>query len=540
MLDHIFKCCGGKRNLARVLVANEQLILEVNDDTLLNLDNSEISCTEVTGKIQIAYPLSQEIDPSFLSAIAAEISLSQRDLLTQVQQPVECIHRPNWHISPPQGLLNDPNGFIFHNGQYHLFYQWSPFTCSHKDKYWAHLVSTDLINWQWLPVALTPSDWFDSHGVFSGHALSVADELWVYYTGNTRIGSERIRQTTQCLAISKDGVNFEKLGPVIDCPAPNVTEHMRDPKIIRQQDEWLMLLGAQRNDMTGRLAVYTSTDLRNWQFDKLYGDELGQLGYMWECPDMFELGGQSWVVIGPQGIASESPYHTVPHHNRIAKATKSDTNRLILEQPQPLDHGFDFYAPQTLQTPDGRRVMSGWMGLPDEIEHPSQGWVHQLTALRELSLVDGCLKQWPIAEIAQLHGVEQNVSLSSEGIDLGTKSFDLSITMQWGQTLCLFENSHQSCQIDLDENKRILRLDRTETLIKQGDVIRELPLMSEQVSLRILADSSSIEIFVNGGEQVLSARIFTDNDATNLSLHGGVTQVTMYPIQRATPPFIQP
>ncbi|MGC9492554.1 glycoside hydrolase family 32 protein [Vibrio genomosp. F10] len=539
MLEPILKCCGGTRNLNRVLVDGEKLVFEINNKNWLELDGLELSCSDVLGKTQVSYGLPTRLSSKALLSIGEDIRKNQLRLLSDVQKPIPCTHRPDWHISPPQGLLNDPNGFIYHQGQYHLFYQWSPFTCTHKDKYWAHLTSTDLINWVWQPVALTPSDWFDSHGVFSGHALAVGDELWLYYTGNTRIGSERIRQTTQCLAISTDGIHFNKQGPVIDKPAPNVTEHMRDPKVLRdqEQDQWLMLLGAQRQDRLGRLAAYTSTDLRNWQFDRLYGDELGDFGYMWECPDMFELGGQSWVIIGPQGIESESEYHNAPHHNRIAKTSNQSTKGFFLDEAQALDHGFDFYAPQTLLTPDGRRILCGWMGLPDEVDQPSEGWVHQLTALRQLTFENGRLRQWPIAELSKLHGEEQRLELSQTGLNIGTKSFDLSLTMSWGQTLHLFENCTQHLKIELDESSRRLCLDRTRTLIKEGDVIRELPLSSEKVSLRILADNSSIEIFVNEGEQVLSSRVFTGVDATQISLHGGATMAIFNSIAQSAAPF---
>jgi beta-fructofuranosidase len=140
-------------------------------------------------------------------------------------------------------LLNNPNGFIYHQWQYHFSYQWHPYPWVHKDKYWAHLTSKDLVNWQWQPVAFTPSDWFDSHGVFSGHAVSHYDRLMLFYTGNTRVGEQRDRHITQCLATSTDGLHFIKHGPVVPELPPGVTAHYRDPKIIRYHDRWLMLLG---------------------------------------------------------------------------------------------------------------------------------------------------------------------------------------------------------------------------------------------------------------------------------------------------------
>ncbi|MGC9460948.1 GH32 C-terminal domain-containing protein, partial [Vibrio genomosp. F10] len=176
-------------------------------------------------------------------------------------------------------------------------------------------------------------------------------------------------------------------------------------------------------------------------------------------------------------------------------------------------------------------------GLPDEVGQPSEGWVHQLTALRQLTFENGRLRQWPIAELSKLHGEEQRLELSQNGLNIGTKSFDLSLTMSWGQTLHLFENCTQHLKIELDESSRRLCLDRTRTLIKEGDVIRELPLSSEKVSLRILADNSSIEIFVNEGEQVLSSRVFTGVDATQISLHGGATMAIFNSIAQSAAPF---
>ncbi|WP_413702334.1 glycoside hydrolase family 32 protein [Psychromonas sp. KJ10-10] len=354
---------------------------------------------------------------------------------------VACPHRPTWHVSPPQGLLNDPNGFIYHQGKYHLFYQWSPYACEHKDKYWAHLTSDNLIHWDWQPVALTPSDWFDSHGVFSGHALSQGDELKLFYTGNVRIDEQRERHTTQCVASSKDGINFTKEGPVVPELPPGVTPHCRDPKVIRHDDHWLMLLGAQRDDEVGRLAIYRSMDLKDWDFLALCGDELGDFGYMWECPDFFTLNDQDFIVIGPQGIQSESKHHTIPHHNGIVKARLDNTGKAKLSDFQNLDYGFDFYAPQSLQTVDGRRVMIAWMGLPDEINHPSadNGWVHQLTTCRELSFENGKLLQKPLRELQLLRQQTILIAKDQHRFDIGSKSFELNINMYW-EAFCAYMN----------------------------------------------------------------------------------------------------
>lgn len=531
--------CGGEKNVTRILIPDNELIIAVEDKHLV-ADNALVTeIRQVLDEYQVVFERKEFVDQAFLLQFGRYIENNQQAKATQRTVPVQCPHRPSWHISPPQGLLNDPNGFIYHNGQYHMFYQWYPYACVHKDKYWAHLTSPDLINWQWQPLALTPSDWFDSHGVFSGHALSHRGQLMLFYTGNTRIGEQRERHTTQCLATSDDGIQFTKHGPVIEGLPEGVTPHIRDPKIVRVDQQWLMLLGAQTSDLKGRLAVYRSDDLQTWQFNGLFGDEFGDFGYMWECPDMFELAGDSFAVIGPQGIESFSQHNTIPHHNGIAKAKYDSEQGIQLSDFSHLDYGFDFYAPQTALTPDGRRVMCGWMGLPDEVDQPTadNGWMHQLTTMRELTVQDGRLKQWPIAELDTLAMPEQTILLSEQCHNLETKSYDLTLELEWGSTLHLFEGSGHKFVLSADKCKKSLVMDRSETLNRAVDKIRELPLTSEAVSLRILADTSSVEVFVNGGEAVMTSRVFTAQDATGISLKGTPSHAVVKRLNPSSAPF---
>ncbi|USD67945.1 glycoside hydrolase family 32 protein [Vibrio sp. SCSIO 43136] len=531
--EHILSLCGGEDNLTRVLIDGDSVTIEVTD---LSLSQFAIEQCDLALN-QYTFAAEEKPDQTVCAALGRVIESNQRKKLLGVTTPVESNHRPTWHVSPPQGLLNDPNGFILHDGIYHLFYQWSPFECLHKDKYWAHLTSSDLVNWAWQPVALTPSDWFDSHGVFSGHALSVGDELKLFYTGNVRIGPERKRLTSQCVATSNDGVIFEKQGTVIAMPPQGVTEHIRDPKIVPYQDHYRMLLGAQTEGLQGRLAIYRSDDLQDWHYMGLMGQEFGDLGYMWECPDMFTLGEQEFVVIGPQGIESSSEYHTIPHHNGIAKGVWVGDEKLVLSGFEHLDHGFDFYAPQTAMTESGERVMSGWMGLPDEVDHPSadDGWVHQLTALRSLSFESGKLRQRPFSGYEQLR--QGKMHFEDGQLDVGTKSFELKITLEWGSELKLFDNRHHHLSIRLDESTHTLLLDRSQTLLRDGDTVRELKLEPHPVELTILADTSSVEVFINDGEYVMTSRVFTPTDATNISVSDEFKDATLWKLAPASEPF---
>ena len=116
-----------------------------------------------------------------------------------------------YHITPAKGLLNDPNGLIQFNGVYHVFYQWNQNGTTHTTKSWGHVTSDDMIRWVDQPVALEPNEWFDKDGCYSGSAISFKDELYLFYTGNVR-NEKNERESYQCLAVSKDGIYFEKKG----------------------------------------------------------------------------------------------------------------------------------------------------------------------------------------------------------------------------------------------------------------------------------------------------------------------------------------
>ncbi|WP_165311766.1 glycoside hydrolase family 32 protein [Vibrio ziniensis] len=522
-LQFLIELAGGVDNISRILAPEGRVVVAVRDAKQVLPTPDFVVEESVLGEWQLSMPRCNSISDEDLATLGRLIAKQQKAIAQNYLKPTDCPYRPQWHISPPQGLLNDPNGFIFHNGEYHLFYQWYPYACEHKDKYWVLLKSQDLVNWNWQSIALTPSDWFDSHGVFSGHAVSHEGELLLFYTGNTRLGHDRKRQTMQCVARLNADNSAEKLGPIIRSLPEGVTEHFRDPKILFRQDKWHMLLGAQTTDLQGRLAVYHSNDLMHWSFDSLYGDDIAPFGYMWECPDMFELNGKLFFVFGPQGIKSQNPNHTIEHQNRIFNIEQDNQGRFHFGDGWQLDAGFDFYAPQTMETEDGRRVMVGWMGLPDEVDQPScdNGWIHQFTALRELKWYGGRIVQSPIRELAELRESQTILSLDEHGIDLATKSYELNVTLPWGSALKLMSDEKFGVLLELDKAQGVLRFDRTNTEIRQGDVVRELSLDTEKdVHLQILADSSSLEVFINHGEHVMTGRVFTPASATHIALNG--------------------
>lgn len=315
-------------------------------------------------------------------------------------------HYPQWHPAPVTGLMNDPNGFIWFAGRYHLFYQWNPLGCDHRYKCWGHWSSADLVHWQHEPMALMPDEEYDRNGCYSGSAVDNNGVLTLCYTGNVKF-DDGGRTAWQCLAVQNDDGTFAKLGPVLPLP-DGYTGHVRDPKVWRHDGQWYMVLGAQDRHKRGKVLLFTSADLHIWaSCGEIAGHGVNGLtdaGYMWECPDLFELDGTHVLICCPQGLARE-PHRYLNTYPAVWMSGAFDyqTPAFTHGELHELDAGFEFYAPQTTVAEDGRRLLIGWMGVPDgeEMLQPTRahGWIHQMTCPRELRYRDGKLWQTPVREL---------------------------------------------------------------------------------------------------------------------------------------------
>lgn len=455
--------------------------------------------------------------------------------------------RPDFHLSAPVGLINDPNGLIHWKGAHHIFFQWNPLGCSHENKGWGHARSADLVHWEFLPIALAPTESFESHGCYSGSAVIDGGDLVLVYTGNVK--NERgERQTHQCLARSRDGIRFGKQGPVISGPSPGYTTHFRDPKVWRDGAGWWMVLGAQTTGLAGTVLLLRSPDLRSWS---VVGPILapGAHGYMCECPDLFHSGDSDVLIFceqhhedgeGGSGFSANVAGAVIGHIDL-------DTGHFDHGLFQPLDHGRDFYAPQSWLAPDGRRLLVGWMGLPEQTVAPTvgEGWMHCLTIPRELMLVGGRLHQRPAGELAALRGeasvFEDLVVDGQRWID-GIEGTACEITLQ----LVPEETGDLALVLRAGKGEPTILSFRRDT----GDIQLQGPGVDGQKSLLGLAvvnrpvetvtvfvDRSSIEVFVDSGDIVLSARTYPHPSATRIGLrseHGArIRRLTHWPLGRS-------
>ncbi|SKC18000.1 beta-fructofuranosidase [Kosakonia radicincitans] len=428
-------------------------------------------------------------------------------------------HYPAWHLAPVTGLLNDPNGFIQFAGRYHLFYQWNALGCQHLHKCWAHWSSADLVHWQHEPIALMPDEEYDRNGCYSGSAIDNNGVLTLCYTGNVKF-DDGSRTAWQCLAVQNSDGGFDKLGPAIPLPH-GYTGHVRDPKVWRHDGQWYMVLGAQDLQLQGKVLLLRSENLWNWQnLGEIAGSDLnglGDAGYMWECPDMFTLGDRTFLICCPQGVAREEKRYL----NTYPSAYLSGTLDYASAQYQhgeftELDAGFEFYAPQTTLADDGRRLLVGWMGVPDgeEMLQPTvaNGWIHQMTCLRDLTEHNGKLYQQPVAELQALRGEEQRYRGTAEAMTaLEAEQLELVLESEGGLTLNFADT------LILEWRGDELRLARRS--LQTGEWLYRYWRGSAQ-KLQILCDRSSVEIFINEGEGVMSSRYFPTHPA-QLTLRGG-------------------
>ena len=426
-------------------------------------------------------------------------------------------YRLGYHVSAPAGWINDPNGFCYYKGYYHIFYQYHPYSADWGPMHWGHARSKDLVHWESLPIALAPDTKADEDGCFSGSAIVKDDVLYLIYTGHHYYddGDPDHFWQNQNLAYSTDGINFTKYenNPIIASAPEDNTHHFRDPKVWEKDGKYYMILGSQGKDGVGRAITYRSDDLKDWQYlgEIAKANGLTTEGFMWECPDFFELAGKDILLLSPQGIEAQGQkYLNLFQTGYFVGNFDYSTNTFEHGGFTELDHGHDFYATQTTLAPDGRRLVFGWMDMwESRFPEKADGWAGALTLLRELELKDDQLYMRPVKEAVQLRTAE-------------ISAWNKQVT----EKTLLCENEHQA-EIDLtlttdqafelaftDQDKQVkLTFDQathTFTLLN-GDARYASIKPNSELKLQIFIDTSSLEIFINDGEAVFTERFYFDN-----------------------------
>ncbi len=448
--------------------------------------------------------------------------------------------RPSFHLSAPIGWINDPNGFSMFNGEHHLFYQYHPYDIKWGPMHWGHSKTKDFIKWEQLPVALAPDEEYDLEGCFSGSAIELDGKHVLMYTGVIdkiqEDGSHLIRQT-QCIAIG-DGIDYEKLdcNPVItsySLPEGSNLEDFRDPKIWKDGDDFYAVVGSRHADGSGQILLYKSQDLHEWNLVNVLDRSQNKLGRMWECPDFFKLDGSDIMIISPQEVRAEGlKFHN--GHNTVYLIGEYDKENHKFDRQDygTIDFGLDFYAPQTLETEDGRRIMIGWMqSWENNIVPKDFEWCGMMSIPRELSVKDGHLIQNPIREIKNYYKntikYENQLIQGEVNLDgISGREIDMTIEISGRDyedfTISVAKNNEYETLINFDPKRNIISFDRSYSS-KLGDSLhkREMKVRDQKgkVKLRLIMDKYSVEIFANDGEQVMTSTFYTPLDATEISFY---------------------
>lgn len=443
--------------------------------------------------------------------------------------------RPHYHLAPPTGLLNDPNGLVFDGEKYHIFYQWYPFDAIHGMKHWRHYTTENFIDFQ-SAEPLIPDELFESHGCYSGGALYQNEQLLCFYTGNTRRSADNQRVPFQNLAVfDRNGKLLEKR-PLLNQAAKGYTEHFRDPKpFFTQEGKIRFICGAQRENLSGTAVLFEMDD-RN-SAPRMLG-ELSLNGFdnhkvfMWECPDLLKIDQRDIFIWSPQGKPRENHQFQNNYHATYALGKLTDLD-FQAEHIAELDQGFDFYAPQTFANVSNRALMLAWIGLPDLTYPTDQYHWHSMISLpRELTLQDNRLFQQPATEIYQnltaLQQIELNNELEIADLDRAYIRFN---PQNQPFDLVFFDNDKGE-NLRLSYTKNRLCLDRTASSqteeMKQFGSRRYCEIADLQ-QIEIFFDRSVCEIFINQGEKVMTSRFFISQRKNTIKTDRTLSLTVGYP-----------
>ncbi|UTY40606.1 glycoside hydrolase family 32 protein [Allocoprobacillus halotolerans] len=418
--------------------------------------------------------------------------------------------KPKIHFTAPYHWINDPNGLIYYQGNYHIFYQHFPYENFWGTMHWGHATSKDLLHFKHHPIALYPSCYDDRNGCFSGSAIEKDGKMYLYYTA-IRYAKENPEYVhvqysdddliaSQYLMVSDDGFHFDhksgkqKIIDVMTDPQLGDIRHTRDPKVWKMKNgKYGLIIGSKipsDTDYCGEVLLYESEDAIHFTYKNRYKDD--SIGNMWECPDLIEIKGQYFMIFSPEHFHQPKPDSVAI----IMPVSFDEETMTITKQGDYmyLDYGLDLYAPQTFFDENHQRTMLAWMRMREPI--PNESWIGLYILPRQFDYRDGHVYQMVHPHINQYFNQKANeVTLS--------QPFYMHVKM------------HKDSQIDFGGMKLYIQddclcCDRQAVSIQHEKVcnINKTPVLNGQYDLEIYYDYHIFEIFINGGYYVLSQVVY--------------------------------
>lgn len=448
--------------------------------------------------------------------------------IKQVEKKINKInqdqYRLNYHLMPPVGSLADPNGMIKFKDTYHIYYIYNPLSSITDERTacaWGHYSTKDFINYKKEKIAIYPDSQNDCDGVYSGCSFIEDNLIHVYYTGNVRHAGNHDyittgREQNVIYTFSKDGINFEKKKLIMtnnDFPK-NMSLHVRDPKVYKENDKYYMLLGARSLDDEGSVLLFESLDKYNWKYVNNIKTK-DKFGYMWECPDIITLENHKYLVACPQGVEQVGHLYQNSHQCGYFEIMED----YKLSDFKQFDYGFDFYAARTFI--DGSSIiLIGWLGMPEcsytKNLTKNKGWQQALSLPRKLSFRNNHIYQQPISRLKQLRNNELVLSFTCDKIELNKLSFELKIDLNKNQDIYI--QLREDCIIEYNIKSKIFQL----TMNQCGDGRKKRTLSLETLeNITIFSDTSSLEMFINDGFATMSSRIFGNSDRLAINKFDG-------------------
>ena len=411
------------------------------------------------------------------------------------------------HFKAPNCWINDPNGFIWYKGRYHLFYQCFPYSAHWGRMHWGHAVSKDLVNWDEKGIALFPSKTDDRSGCFSGSAIEYKDKMYIYYTGvnYTEEDPENINccindtfTAAQLMITSEDGMKFDNITdkktviPPIEDKKIGDKNHTRDPKVWRGKDAWYMVLGSTV-DKNGRLLFYKSSDLKTWQY--LNYCEKDGFGWMWECPDFFEIDGKGVTIFSPMGFFNDGNGYDSVAVCMLSSFDENTGKMELSENYQLFDYGIDLYAPQSTTDKDGNRVVIAWARMPEAIITEKGEWCGMMCIPRIVDVKNNHVYIRPHTNVKNSFVTKLSAPKKS--------GYMLKTTLKNGESINVggYVIKRENDKITTDRSKVFNIKDNYR-------LIAETPVINDGYELEIYVDEHLVEVFINNGEYVISNVVY--------------------------------